>query len=278
MPRFWPLKKWQSRIFARLTTLESPRFLIRWAIQAFIRFYKIDPSTAEHGWETYPSLNAFFTRKLRPELRPIDPDPESVVSPVDARVQSCCVIEAGTLIQAKGVDYSLAHLIPSEFHRHFEGGQFLTLYLSPKDCHLIFSPLEGKVIGSFQIPGLLYQVREPYCTKVKGLYAVNERLATYLETPSGLVAVIKVGALNVARITCEYDATINTNQKGEKISEKFYEAPVAMLKGGHLATFNFGSTVILLFQKNRIQWLPNLGNHPLKYGEKIASILREPHG
>ncbi|HTP29333.1 MAG TPA: archaetidylserine decarboxylase, partial [Anaeromyxobacteraceae bacterium] len=222
------------------------------ALRAFVRAFGVDEREAEFPLEAYSTLEAFFTRRLRPGARPIVAGESTVVSPVDGRVAAVGEAVAGRLLQAKGCDYSLERLLDSPLDgQPFAGGAYVTLYLSPRDYHRIHAPLGGEIEGYRYIPGDLFPVNAIGCRWVPELFCTNERLVTYLKTSAGRVAVVKVGALCVGRIRASYDPDLVTNA-GRSPSRRWYEKPISIRKGEDLGVFELGSTVILLFEKNRV--------------------------
>ena len=228
-----------------IARLSVPIFIV----QFFANSFGIKINEAEKPLSEYRSIDAFFTRGLRSELRPISET--EIVSPVDGQVLEYGRISNGKLIQAKGLFYSLESLIPLPSASDFKDGHFVTIYLSPKDCHRIFSPVSGTVLASRIVPGKVLPVREPYISGHPNLYVENTRLITLLSSAVGKVAVVKVAALNVSSISTEC-------QVGASVS-----------KGQHLATFHLGSTVVLLFEKNAMEEFSFSSTH-IKYGESIT--------
>ncbi|MCW2277174.1 archaetidylserine decarboxylase [Heliophilum fasciatum] len=215
------------------------------AIPWFIRTYDIDVAQAEKPWQEYKTLGEFFARRLRPGMRPVAQEASAIVSPVDGLISQMGTIEQGRMIQAKGMDYTAADLLAdTEQAVRYHQGQFMTIYLSPRDYHRIHTPVTGAVTGTTFCPGRLYPVNDRGVTSVPGLLARNERVITYLDSPFGQVAVVKVGAMIVGSVQLAYEPG---------------EAPGTRLeKGDELGHFQFGSTVILLFEPGRITWRPGI--------------------
>jgi phosphatidylserine decarboxylase len=174
------------------------------------------------------------------------------------------------MLQAKGRDYSVAALLDDPMEaRAFEGGPYVTLYLSPRDYHRIHAPVSGGIEGYAYIPGKLFPVNPPSVRTVPNLFCVNERLVTYLRSPVGRVAVVKVGATCVGRIRAAYD-DIATRRGGGPSSLR-YPAPIEVEKGGELGVFETGSTVILLFEPGRVELGAGLvEGATVRMGEPIA--------
>ncbi len=249
-----------SRLVGRLTDLPLPGRLLRPAMRGFASAYDIDLA-ASPPLETYPTFGQFFARPLLPGLRPVAPGERVVVSPVDARVSEAGVASGGRMVQAKGIDYTVAALLgDAELGRRFDGGAWTTLYLSPQDYHRIHFPLGGAITGWRYIPGQLWPVNAASVGNVPGLFTVNERLVTLLDSPLGLVAIVAVGATVVGRVRAAYDVAVPlTDQPGaSSIQRGDYAPPRPVEKGAELGAFEMGSTVILVFEPGRVRLSPTL--------------------
>jgi phosphatidylserine decarboxylase len=244
-----------SRLVGRLTDWHGPRGPLQAAMRGFARRYDIDLS-ASPPLESYRTFGQFFARPLRPGLRPIAPGDDLVVSPVDARVSEAGLASGGRLVQAKGIDYTLAALLgDAELARRLEGGAWATLYLSPQDYHRIHFPLPGRITGWRYVPGQLWPVNPASVAHVPGLFTVNERLVTLLDSPLGLVAIVAVGATVVGRVRASYDGAVPlTDQPGARSMQRGdYAPPRPVEKGAELGAFEMGSTVILAFEPGRVR-------------------------
>lgn len=245
-----------------LTRLQWPP-LKNLLIKGAIRLYRIDMTLArEPDPERYPSFNAFFTRQLKTEARPLDDDADSILSPVDGTISQCGHIEGGRIFQAKGQYFDLAELLGGEerWCRQFEDGEFATIYLSPRDYHRIHMPLTGELQQMTHIPGRLFSVSPSTTRVVPRLFSRNERLVNLFQTEQGPMAVIMVGAIFVASMDTVWAGTIAPLSR--RISHwRYPEAPptpVSLEKGDEMGRFNMGSTVILLFPKGHIEWSNDL--------------------
>ncbi len=174
-----------SRVVGGLTRARAPRAVRVAAMRAFAARYGIDLSECGE-LEAFRTFGEFFARPLRPGLRPIAPGEDVLVSPVDGVVSQAGRADGGRIVQAKGLDYSLDALLadPAAAAR-FRGGAFATLYLSPRDYHRIHFPIGGRITGYRYVPGRLWPVNAASVQGVPGLFTVNERLATLLETLLG---------------------------------------------------------------------------------------------
>jgi phosphatidylserine decarboxylase len=231
---------------------------------------------AELPLASYRTFGSFFTRRLKAGARPIAPGDGVPISPVDGAVSACGIGEAGRLFQAKGRDYLLSALLAdADEARRFEGGSYATLYLSPRDYHRIHAPLGGSILGYSYVPGKLWPVNRPSVRGVPDLFAVNERVVTYLETPLGHVAVVAVGATCVGRIRLAYEDDVITDA-GHAASKRRYDVPPRVAKGEELGVFEMGSTVILLFERGRVALDERLvPDAPVKLGEPIGRAMGE---
>ena len=262
-----------SRAVGAACRLHAPAPVLRAAIRAFARKYGVDASESERPIDQYPTFTEFFTRRLKPGARPIAPGALLPVSPVDGTVGELGAITAGRAYQAKGKDYTLAELIggpaAGEDAAQFAGGSFCTIYLAPWNYHRIHAPLGGAITGYVNMPGQLWPVNAVGVRNVEKLFCVNERLTTFLKTPRGACAVVAVGATNVGRIRAVYDDVVTNARRTRQPARKIFPQPVPVEKGGELAIFEMGSTVVLLFApgvKLAARLAPGL---PIKLGEAL---------
>jgi phosphatidylserine decarboxylase len=240
-----------SRAIGAACRLPAPRPVVRAAIRAFAKKYGVDASEAERPIEEYPTFTEFFTRRLKPGARPIAPGELLPVSPVDGTLGELGEVADGRAYQAKGKEYTLSELIggpnAEEDAARFAGGAFCTIYLAPYNYHRIHAPLGGEITGYVAMPGQLWPVNHAGVRNVEKLFCVNERLTTFLKTPRGDCAVVAVGATNVGRIRAVYDDVVTNARRTRKAERKIYPQPVRVEKGGELAIFEMGSTVVVLF-------------------------------
>jgi phosphatidylserine decarboxylase len=270
-----------SRAFGRMADVPVPRPLRPAVLGGFARMVGADLSEAAEPLEAYPTLNRFFTRALRPGVRSWPDDPRAVASPVDGAAGQVGTVAAGRLVQAKGRLYEVRRLLEdADGWRRFEGGVFVTLYLSPKDYHRIHAPVGGDVVEARHVPGALLPVNQPAVSHVPNLFARNERLMCYVDGPLGRVAVVAVGAYNVGRISAAFDPAWNaaesesawvTNRRGLQVERRAYDPPVRVDRGDELMTFHLGSTVVLVFEPGRVELSPELiAGAPVRLGMEIA--------
>ena len=258
-----------SRVVYKLTRIES-RFAPK-AISIFSKAFGVNLNDAVYpNPSDYKTFNAFFTRELKEGLRPIAKTP--ITSPVDGTISELGDIIDSSLLQAKGVTYTLDSLLGNpERSKKYEGGQFITIYLSPKDYHRIHMPCSGKLLEQTHIPGRLFSVAKHTVNTIKGIFARNERVIASFETEYGPMAMVLVGAINVAAIETVWSGLI-TPPRGETITSKNYKMKhIEINKGDEMGRFNMGSTVILLFAKGAPKLSESLKpGQSLKMGEALT--------
>jgi phosphatidylserine decarboxylase len=241
-----------SRAVGAMTRVPAPAGLHQLAMRRFARAYGVEMDESERPLEGYSTFSEFFSRGLKTGARPIDAGVGLVVSPVDGVVSEAGLIERGQCLQAKGLAFPVAELLgDQDAARPFvEGGTFATLYLSPRDYHRVHAPLGGTITGWRYLPGELWPVNPASVRTVRGLFALNERLVTWLETPAGRCAAVMVGATCVGRIHAAYDDVLT--YAGKAAASRIFDVPVPLMKGDELGRFEMGSTVILLFAAGRV--------------------------
>jgi phosphatidylserine decarboxylase len=266
-----------SRLVLAATRSRAPWFKNA-LIRLFVRGFRPDMTDAvESEPSAYPSFNAFFTRALRPETRPIDTDPRAIVSPVDGTVSEAGILTADRLLQAKGRDYTLRALLAggSAWERTFAGGSFATIYLAPYNYHRIHMALPGELRQSFYVPGRLFSVNRTTAQLVPGLFSRNERVFCGFDAGGMPWAIILVGALNVGSMATVWhgDVTPRKHREITALPVQDVLAPVVLPKGAEMARFNMGSTVILLLPKDAADWAATLtAGRVLRMGERIGTL------
>ena len=264
-------KHLMSRVAGWIANRPVPRSLRPAVYRAYSRIFGAAPEEAELPLSEYPSINAFFTRALKPGLRPVAA--QAIVSPADAAVGAWGPVADDTLIQAKGRDYSLLALLGDESLAHrMEGGSFATFYLAPRDYHRLHVPVDGVVTGATYIPGELWPVNTFAVTHVADLFAVNERIVLTIEPPGGgLVTVVLVGATMVGMTRLVFD-DLHTNARRREVQRRTYDPPVPVRAGGPLGHFEFGSTVIVVCSRDSGALDPLAVGQSVRMGQRVGTI------
>ena len=267
-----------SRTVYAMTRWRSP--LVAPAIRAFVQHFKVNMDEAvEASPAGYATFNAFFTRAIKPDLRPLVAGDEVAASPVDGTISQLGSIKDGRIFQAKGHDYSLVELLGGELARAdaFRNGRFATIYLSPRDYHRIHMPLAGMLSQMVHVPGRLFSVNPATVARVPRLFARNERVAAIFNTQAGAMGMVLVGAMNVAAIETVW-AGLVTPPHGHEIGVWNYgeHVHVQLPRGAEMGRFNMGSTVILLLPDS-MTFRPDLvTGSTVRMGEALAQAYPWP--
>jgi len=267
-----------SALMFRITRSRLPWFKDL-LIRQVIRLYRVEMSEAANpDPAAYSSFNDFFTRALATDARPLDRDPAAILCPADGTLSQAGVITDGRIFQAKGRDYSLLELLggDAEWAERFASGSFATVYLSPRDYHRVHMPAPGALRRMLHVPGRLFSVNPATTRLVPRLFARNERVVSLFETEQGPLAVILVGAIFVASMDTVWAGSITPGPRDQVRCRDYGEdAATKLPRGAEMGRFNMGSTVILLFAKDRARWSDDLqpGGH-LRMGERIGILDR----
>ena len=245
-------------------------------IRQVIRLYRVEMDEAANpDPAAYSSFNEFFTRALATDARPLDRDPASILCPADGTLSQAGTIADGRIFQAKGRDYSLLELLggDAEWAERFAGGRFATVYLSPRDYHRVHMPVAGALRRMLHVPGRLFSVNPVTTRLVPRLFARNERVVSLFETEQGPLAVILVGAIFVASMDTVWAGSITPGPRDQVRCWDYGADDQRLDRGAEMGRFNMGSTVILLFAKDRGHWSDDLqpGGH-LRMGERIGTL------
>ncbi len=245
------------------------------AIRRFVRRYGVNMDEAAHpDVASYSSFNEFFTRPLRSGARPIADAP--YVSPVDGAISQCGPIDGDRIFQAKGHSYTTRALVGGDatLASIFEGGEFATLYLSPRDYHRIHMPCAGRLTRMVHVPGDLFSVNPVTARGVPGLFARNERVVCVFEGDRGPFVMVLVGATIVGSMATVWHGVVNPPRPGQ-VREWTYEmGNIALAQGEEMGRFLLGSTVVLLFPKGVMQFNPDwTPTRPIRMGEAMGQAL-----
>lgn len=244
-------------------------------IKWFVKRYQVDMSlAAEENPCAYASFNDFFTRALKPGIRPICGEPTALVCPADGAISQLGKIVNGRVFQAKGQGYTVEELLGGdpELAQQFSDGDFATVYLSPKDYHRVHMPYGGKLVKMISIPGDLFSVNTVTAENVPRLFSRNERVAAIFETEIGPMAVVLVGAMIVAGIETVWDGQLAPMGSREVETSLYPYQNISLERGAEMGRFKLGSTAIILFAKDKITWEPQFkAGSATRVGVKLAS-------
>jgi phosphatidylserine decarboxylase len=248
--------------------------LIRW----FVGKYGVDMSeAADPDIANYASFNEFFTRALRPGVRPLAV--ADLVCPVDGAISQFGAIRHDQIFQAKGHDYSTTALVGGDasLAAQFQDGHFATLYLSPKDYHRIHMPCDGRLLRMIHVPGDLFSVNPTTARGVPGLFARNERVVCVFESQRGPFVLMLVGATIVGSMATVWHGVVNPPRVAQA-REWSYAGPSVQLKqGAEMGRFLLGSTVVMLFPKGPLRFNPAWApGRAIRMGEAMASCAASP--
>lgn len=272
LPQFLIPKKQLTSLCGRIAECRDDRvknFLIR----QFIRIFHVDMTQAqEERVEAYASFNDFFIRRLKPECRPVAD--AAIISPVDGVISEMGSIHEGSIIQAKRHLYDVNNLLasPEARVRPFLKGQFMTIYLSPKDYHRVHMPMTGQLREMIYVPGRLYSVQPATVRMIPNLFAKNERVVAFFDTDAGPIAMVLVGATIVGHIaTSWHGGVIRSNQLQRT---DYRDQHLVLNQGDEMGYFKLGSTVILLLSEQyRSAWRDNLrAETPIRFGEALSCV------
>ena len=259
-----------SRVVGKVAASENP-IIKNIVIQAFKAQYGIDMSIAEQTDALkYKSFNDFFTRALKDGVRDIDQDASSIVSPADGAISQLGKIQNGDVFQAKGQSFSVDKLIgDTQLATPFVNGEFATVYLSPKDYHRVHMPFAGTLTETLYIPGELFSVNQTTAENIPGLFARNERMVCLFDTELGRMAVVLVGAMIVAGIE-----TVATGKVKPTGRIELHHHDLVLEKGAELGRFYLGSTAVVLFEKDKMNWDAQFqANSAVVMGEALGHTI-----
>ena len=211
------------------------------------KYAALDESDFEQPLWAYRSLNALFTRGVRPECRPIAAAGQ-FLCPCDSRIQDVGRLQSDRLLTVKGVEYTVASLLPRLDVRPFHDGHFGIFFLSPADCHRIFSPQDARIEEVIHVPGYRLLVHPPYQRREYPVFSLNERVILRLTTPLGACVLVLVAGWGVGNLTLRFDPSWRPQPR--TITQRTYTDPVTVRRGEWMATFELGSTAILITEPN----------------------------
>lgn len=276
----WCPQNLVSRYVGWLARIEWPSPIQSVINEVTAWLLEIDRSEAARPIRSYASIDELFTRGLKGGARPIADGEGTMVSPVDGTLGEHGRYEQGELIQAKGRRYDVVELLDAgRAAEAYADGWFATQYLSPSEYHRIHAPVSGRIRKVSYIPGQLFPVAPFAVERVARLFAVNERLVTFIESPEfGEVAVVQVGAFCVGQIETTFDAPVmadfQTNPRRRRRQIRRLDEPVDVEAGDCIGTFHLGSTVIVMSPQDNVRTLDgHRRGDMIRMGERLAGRL-----
>lgn len=250
--------------------------VIRW----FVRRYQVNMGEAANTDITsYPTFNAFFTRALKSDARPMSNS--DFICPVDGAISQFGNIEQGQIFQAKGHTYSVSALLAGDTHLavKFINGSFATLYLSPKDYHRIHMPCDGILRKMTYVPGALFSVNPATAQGVPGLFARNERVVCEFESPEiGTFVMVLVGATIVGSMATKWHGVINPPRSSSVRSWDYADKNIVLKQGDEMGRFLLGSTVVMLFEAGQLEFNSTwVVSKAIRLGEAMGNRLMTPY-
>ncbi len=260
-----------GRVAATRMGDQASGVLLSRAIDLYVRAYDVDMSECEVPTGGFRSFNEFFTRPLREGARPLDADPTAILSPADGRIEDAGPVDARGHFVIKGKPYSLDELLGSTADaQRAAGGQFVVVYLSPRDYHRVHAPVSGDVVRARHLGGTLFPVNRIGVEHVPKLFAKNERVVVVQDSVFGEIVTVLVGALVVGGIGLAFDRALVT-RSGAEGGETTYRTPRPTLtRGTELGWFELGSTAIVILPASAGAALTVTPGQPIRMGRAIA--------
>lgn len=243
-------------------------------VQRFAKAYGVDMTEAANpDLRSYETFNDFFTRSLRPGVRPIAE--ADLVCPVDGAISHFGAIEHDQIFQAKGHQYTTTALVGGDagLAARFDHGSYATLYLSPRDYHRVHMPCEGRLTRMIHVPGSLFSVNPATARGVPGLFARNERVVSVFEGPHGPFVLVLVGATIVGSMSTVWHGTVNADRPGRLREWRYDDREVRLAQAEEMGRFLLGSTVVMLFPKGPLAFNPDWKpERAVRLGEAMATF------
>jgi phosphatidylserine decarboxylase len=261
-----------AALAVRLSRIPIPSKRLRLGVFRAIygkKYTALDEQELEQPLWAYHSFNALFTRGIRPELRPIAQDCGAWLCPCDGRVQDIGTIQRGRILTVKGIAYDTPSLLAEAAPGVSQGGHFAILFLSPTDCHRIFSPQNGRIEEITHVPGRRMVVHPPYQKKEFPVLTLNERVILRLSTPLGSCALVLVAGWGVGNITLPLLS--NFKPRSRQLVRMRVEPPLPVKRGDWIATFELGSTAVLITEAAQHQTVCVKRDDRVRYGQPLFS-------
>lgn len=268
-------RHWLTSVIYRIARIRSER-VKDFLITRFVQLYDVDIDEIKlNPPGDFATFNDFFVRELTDGAREIDGNAASIISPADGTMSITGALSADSLLQAKGINYSLDELLATDLEESasYLEGRFATIYLAPYNYHRVHAPFDGELVAARYVPGDLFSVNDATASKIVGLFRRNERLIMHFRTAHGPAVLIFVGALNVGSISTPWSGEIRPRKAGMVDAIDISTHDTKVRKGDLLGWFNMGSTVILLFPDGACEWDDNIvAGGAVRMGQSIGNF------
>lgn len=268
-------KHWLTAVVYRVARIRNTR-IKNFLITRFVQLYDVNVEEIKLDVpRDFATFNDFFVRELHDGARAIDSHADSIVAPADGTVSLTGKLRADSILQAKGLSYSLDDLLATDLEESasYVNGHFATIYLAPYNYHRVHAPFDGELVAARFVPGDLFSVNVATVSRVAGLFRRNERLVMHFRTASGPAVLIFVGALNVGSISTPWSGEIRPRRSGIVDAIDISNHDTNVRKGDLLGWFNMGSTVIILLPDGACEWSDNIEpGDTLRMGESIGTF------
>ena len=267
---------WIVALGVRLSRVPIPSRRLRERVYRKVygsKYRELNEKELERPLTEYRSINELFTRGVPEQFRPIDKTGARFVCPCDGRVQDIGEVRDQTLLTIKKSDYTLRSLVPEMEIESFRNGRFGIFFLSPADCHRVFAPQEGTLEEIMHVPGRRLLVHPEHQKDDFPVFTLNERVVMRFNSPLGQYLVIMVAGWGVGHITHPFPSPVKAN--GRSISRANLETPRQVERGEWIATFELGSTVILITEPSKKLEANVSRDQPVQYGQSVFSVRED---
>ena len=272
LPQYLYPKQALTALMGRLASAKAGA-LTTSAIRRFVARYGVDMSEAANpDIAAYESFNDFFTRALKPGVRPLAK--ADLICPVDGAISQFGSMDRDRILQAKGHTYTTTALVGGDaaLAEQFEHGSYATLYLSPRDYHRIHMPCDGRLVRMIHVPGELFSVNPGTALGVPGLFARNERVVCVFEGTRGPWVLVLVGATIVGSMATVWHGVVNPPRPGTLREWHYRDQQIVLKQGDEMGRFLLGSTVVMMFPKSEMAFNPAWRPEKLiRLGEVMAN-------
>lgn len=260
-----------SQAMGKLVGLRAPQPVLQAAIRTFSKLYGVELDEIDGDLSQFKTFQAFFTRKLKAGARTVAQEANVMPAPADGVFSAFGPLGRGTLIQAKGVEYTLDALLGgSEDADPYRGGSYAVIYLAPNNYHRVHTPWQGSIVQWRYLPGALYPVNKMGLANVHGLFARNERIVGHAQTEFGPAAMVMVGATCVGHMRVAFaDLACNEGLPGSGLQR--CNPVLAQQRGDEFGVFEMGSTVVLVFARDDLQPTMPIGT-PVRMGQPLFRL------